>query len=104
MIQGKFEVSTLPLRTGPATPKQAASGCTPCNSMNLTKIKTRTTTAPARFNQSCALEKGGITDHAIVQQTLVTGIGLLPEVVGVGEVHVHGAQSHDWTRDFRGET
>src|SRR5581483_8284869 len=49
------------------------------------------------------LEKGGIPDHAVVKQTLISGSGLHLKVVGIAKIHIHGPYPHLGTGNFHPE-
>src|ERR1700756_4142455 len=48
---------------------------------------------PSGLDHVGPLKQRGIPYHAVVQQALVAGAGLLAEVVGVGKVHIDGSQA-----------
>src|SRR5579872_2584784 len=66
-------------------------------------IENWTDHAPTGLDHIGPLEQRRIADHAIVQQTLVSGAGLRSEVVGVLEIHIDSPQSHDRPRNLRRE-
>src|SRR5581483_3532488 len=49
---------------------------------------------PSSLDHISTLEERRVSDHAIVQQPLITGTGSDAEVVGVLEVHVDATQAH----------
>src|SRR5436305_47353 len=69
----------------------------------LPNVKRWTDHTPARLDHIGALKQRSIADHAIVQQTLITGTGLSTEIISVLEIHVHCTQSHDRAGNFRCE-
>ena len=44
---------------------------------------------PSGFHHVGALEQRRVTDHAIVEQNLVAGVGVRAEILGVFEAHIH---------------
>jgi hypothetical protein len=41
-----------------------------------------------------------IADHAVVQQALVAGAGLLAKIFLIFKVHIHRSQTHDRAGNF----
>src|ERR1700730_13103572 len=66
-------------------------------------IQDRLNDAPASFHHVGTLEKGGVTNHAVAQQPLVSGGMFRPEVSGVIEIHVYKAKLHYGPRNFGAE-
>src|SRR5579872_6841320 len=59
--------------------------------------------APSGFHHVGALEKSGVADHAIVQQSLVAGARRGAEIIGVREIHIHVTETHDRPGHLRAE-
>src|SRR5512133_3430057 len=57
-------------------------------------IEHRADHAPAGFDHIGALKQSLIADHAIVQQTFISGTRLHSEIVRILEIHVDRAQAH----------
>src|SRR5437016_469778 len=64
-------------------------------------IEHRRNDTPPGFDHVRPLEQGRISNHAVVEQALVTIAGRRPEVVRVVETHVDGALLHDRPRYLR---
>src|SRR5438876_5615871 len=69
----------------------------------LPNVERWTNHTPAHLDHISELKQRSITDHAIVQQTLITSTGPSAEIISVLEIHVHCTQPHDRTGDFRRE-
>src|ERR1700694_2374235 len=56
-------------------------------------IQHRIHDAPAGFNHVRALKQGRIADHAVIEQNLVTGVGIRSKILGIFEAHVNRSHS-----------
>ena len=52
---------------------------------------------------SARWKERGVSGHAVMEQAFVAGIGRLPEIILVFEIHVHFAQLHRRSGSFGGE-
>src|SRR5207244_9742377 len=86
------------------------SPCTACviwksaGRQGLPDIKDRIDNTPTSFDHVGALEQGGVSDHAVIEQNLITGIGGRPKIFGIFETHVHRSNPQDRARNLRAKT
>src|ERR1700675_1567249 len=59
--------------------------------------------APTGFDHVGALEQRGVADHAVMQQAFVASRRSDPEIVSIGEVHIHFAELHRGSGSLGGE-
>src|SRR5487761_217750 len=67
----------------------------------LPHVENRLHNAPTRLDHVRPLKQRRVTDHAFIEQTLISSARLGAEIIRVAEIHIHGAQLHDRAWDFR---
>src|SRR5215470_4901007 len=66
-------------------------------------VEHRTDHAPAGFHHVGTLKQRGVAYHAIMEQPLITSIGLGAEIISIFEIHIYRTQSHYCAGDFGGK-